>query len=165
MRTEDTQRKGEVMGRIGKYESNVKPYIEQIKQWRRNGATDEQICEQLDISKDAFYNYAKKYAEFNDALKKSRADFVNDLKGELARIAFKHELKTTKIYTTVDSEGKEKKHTEVTSKEVDGDIAAIQILLKNLDRDNWADNPQLLKIKQQELELKKMLAEANNFDL
>lgn len=154
------------MGRIGKYESNVKPYIEKVKQWRRNGATDEQICEQLDISINAFYVYAKKYNEFNEALKKSRADFVNDLKGELARLAFKHELTTKKVYTTTGEDGKEKKHVEITTKEVDGDIAAIQILLKNLDKENgWADNPLQLELRQREHELKKLLAEAQNIDL
>ena len=153
------------MGRTSKYDTNVKPYLDKVREWKRNGATDAQVAEQLDISIESFYTYRDKYVEFFDALKKAKADFVNDLKGELARIAFKHELKTTKCYTTTDSDGNEKTHTEVTSKEVDGDIAAIQILLKNLDRDNWADNPQLLKIKQQELELKKMLAEANNWEL
>ena len=153
------------MGRTSKYDTNVKPYLDKIAEWKRNGATNAQIAERLDISIDTFCEYLKAHSEFSEIIKKSKINLIDDLKGELARIAFKHELKTTKIYTTVDSEGKEKKHTEVTSKEVDGDIAAIQILLKNLDRDNWADNPQLLKIKQQELELKKMLAEANNWDL
>lgn len=153
------------MGRPNKYDSHIKPYLEQIKQWKRQGATDAQICEQLGVSQSVYFDAKKKYSEFANALKNSREAFVADLKGELARLAFKHELKTTKIYTTTDSNGNEKKHTEITKKEVDGDIAAIQILLKNLDKDNWSDNPQLVKLKQQELELKKLIAEANNFDL
>lgn len=152
------------MGRIGKYASNVQPYLEKIKEWKRNGATDEQIAEQLEISKDTFYEYIKKYPEFADVIKKSKVEFVNELKGNLAEIARRHTLKTTKTYIK-DEGGKKVKTVEITEKEVDADPAAIQILLKNLDRDNWADNPQSLELRKQELELKKMLAEANNFDL
>lgn len=152
-------------GRPSKYETHVKPHIEQIKQWKRNGATDEQVCEQLGISQESYCKYKRENAEFADALKNSREQFVADLKGELARIAFKHTLATTKTYITTNSDGSEKAHTERTEKEVDGDIAAIHLLLKNIDREHWADNPQAMRLKEQELELKKKLAEANNFDL
>lgn len=151
------------MGRIGKYESNVKPYLDKVREWKRNGATDEQICGQLDIAKDTFYEYIKKYPEFSDAIKKSKIEFVNELKGNLAEIARRHTLKTTKTYIK-DEGGKKVKTVEITKKEVDADPAAIQILLKNLDRDNWCDNPMSIELKKQELELKRMLAEANNFD-
>lgn len=152
------------MSRPSEYDIRVKPHIDKVRAWKRNGATDDQICEQLGISKSTFCLYKKKYSEFSDALKKSKAEFVHDLKGELARLAFKHELTTKKVYTTTGEDGKEKKHVEITTKEVDGDIAAIQILLKNLDKENgWSDNPLQLDLRQQELELKKLLAEANNF--
>lgn len=154
------------MGRTSEYASKVKPYLKMISNWKRNGATDDQICEQLGISKSTFCLYKKKYSEFSDALKKSKAEFVHDLKGELARLAFKHELTTKKVYTTTGEDGKEKKHVEITTKEVDGDIAAIQILLKNLDKENgWADNPLQIELRQREHELKKLLAEAQNIDL
>lgn len=153
------------MGRPNKYESHIKPYLKQIAEWKKNGATDEQVCEQLGISRSVFYAAKAKYKEFSDVLKNSRENFVADLRGELARLAFKHSLETVKVYTKMDDDGQTVTYKEKTSKEVDGDIAAIHLLLKNLDKDNWADNPQNLKIKQQELELKKLIAEAANFDL
>ena len=45
------------------------------------------------------------------------------------------------------------------------DVAAINLCLKNYDKENWSENPQNLELKKQELELKKTIAEANNFDL
>lgn len=153
------------MGRPNKYESHIKPYLKQIAEWKKNGATDEQVCEQLGISRSVFYAAKAKYKEFSDVLKNSRENFVADLRGELARLAFKHSLETIKVYSKTDEDGQMVTYKEKTSKEVDGDIAAIHLLLKNLDKDNWADNPQNLKIKQQELELKKLIAEAANFDL
>lgn len=153
------------MGRPNKYESHIKPYLKQIAEWKKNGATDEQVCEQLGVSRSVFYAAKAKYKEFSDVLKNSRENFVADLRGELARLAFKHSLETVKVYSKTDEDGQTVTYKEKTSKEVDGDIAAIHLLLKNLDKDNWADNPQGLKIKQQELELKKLIAEAANFDL
>lgn len=153
------------MGRPNKYETHIKPYLQQIAEWKRNGATDEQVCQQLGVSKSVFYAAKAKYPEFSEALKNSRAAFVADLRGELARLAFKHTLETVKVYSKTDESGQSVTYKEKTSKEVDGDIAAIHLLLKNLDKENWADNPQGLKIKKQELELKKLIAEANNFDL
>lgn len=153
------------MGRPNKYESHIKPHLKQIAEWKKNGATDQQICEQLGVSMSVFYAAKAKYSEFSEILKNSREAFIADLRGELARLAFKHKLETVKVYSKTDESGQTVTYKEKTSKEVDGDIAAIHLLLKNLDKDNWADNPQGLKIKQQELELKKLIAEANNFDL
>lgn len=153
------------MGRPNKYESHIKPHLQQIAQWKKNGATDEQICEQLGVSKSVFYDAKVKYSEFSEILKNSRENFITDLRGELARLAFKHTLATVKVYTKTDDEGHPVTYREKTEKEVDGDIAAIHLLLKNLDRENWSDDPQRIEIKKQELELKRLLAEANNFDL
>lgn len=153
------------MGRPNKYESHIKPHLKQIAEWKKNGATDQQICEQLGVSMSVFYAAKAKYSEFSEILKNSREAFIADLRGELARLAFKHKLETVKVYSKTDESGQTVTYKEKTSKEVDGDIAAIHLLLKNLDKDNWADNPQGLKIKQQELELKKLIAEASNFDL
>lgn len=152
------------MGRPNKYDSHIKPHLKQIAEWKKNGATDQQVCEQLGVSPSVFYAAKSKYSEFSEILKNSRENFIADLRGELARLAFKHTLDTVKVYSKTE-DGKTVTYKEKTSKEVDGDIAAIHLLLKNLDRDNWADNPQGLEIKKQELELKKLLAEANNFDL
>jgi len=154
------------MARKGMYKEKVEPYLKQIREWKKVGATDEQICEQLDISKTSFYDYQKKHAEFSDAIKKGKMVFVMDLRGELAKIAFRHTLETKKVYIKADEEtGHSTKYTEITTREVDGDIAAINLLLKNLDRDNWSNDPQNLSLRQQELELRKAIAEANNFDL
>lgn len=157
--------RGKGGGRPSKYKTHIQPYLEQIKEWKKNGATDEQICEQLGVSVSTFCEYKLKYSELTEVLKNSREAFVADLRGELARLAFKHTLETVKVYSKTDESGQSVTYKEKTSKEVDGDIAAIHLLLKNLDKDNWADNPQGLKIKQQELELKKALAEAQNFDV
>lgn len=152
------------VGRKSLYEERVKPFLAQIEKWKRVGATDEQICEQLGISKTSFYKYKEEFAEFAESLKKGTEALVLDLRGELARIAFKHTLETKKQYIRKDAAGQSVTYTEITTKEVDGDIAAINLLLKNLDSD-WSNDPQNLALRRQELELRRAIAEANNFDL
>ena len=153
-------------GRKSKYETNVLPNLEQIKEWRKVGGTIDHICDVLDISKSTWHEYEKQHKEFSDAIKKGTTEFCLDLRGELAKLSKKHTLETKKQYIKQDMEtGHKTQYTEITTKEVDADIAAINLLLKNLDRDNWSNDPQNLELRKQELELRRQIAEANNFDM
>mgnify|MGYP003337312575 CR=1 FL=1 len=142
----------------------VRENIEQIKQWKKTGATDEQIFKALGVSKACWYKYLAENKDLQEALKESVQCFVQDLRGELARQAFKHTLETKKQYVKVDQEtGHKTQYTEITSKEVDGSISAIHLLLKNLDRENWKEDWNTYEFKKQELEIRKQLADANAF--
>ncbi|MBO5843066.1 MAG: hypothetical protein J6R46_08710 [Clostridia bacterium] len=152
-------------GRKNAYDTHIAPRLRDIKNWRKVGATVENMCEALGISTSTFYKYLDEKQEFADAYKKGTFELVMDLRGELARIAFKHTLETKKQYIKQDEvTGHKTQYTEITTREVDGDIAAINLLLKNLD-DNWSNDPQNLALRKQELALRKAIAAANNFDL
>lgn len=154
-----------IMARPNKYETHIAPRLKDIEKWRKVGATVENICDVLGIAKTTFHKYLKEQPAFANAYKKGTAELVMDLRGELARIAFKHTLETKKQYIKQDMEtGNKTQYTEITTKEVDGDIAAINLLLKNLD-ENWSNDPQNLALRKQELELRKAIAAANNFDI
>lgn len=155
----------EKRGRKTVYETHIAPRLKDIEKWRKVGATVENMCAAIGVSKTTFHKYLNEQPEFANAYKKGTVEFVMDLRGELARIAFKHTLETKKQYIKQDMEtGNNTKYTEITTKEVDGDIAAINLLLKNLD-ENWSNDPQNLALRKQELELRKQIAAANNFDL
>ena len=155
----------EKRGRKSVYETHIEPRLEDIRNWRKGGATLENICAALDVSTTTFCKYLKEKPKFADAYKKGKTEIVMDLRGELARIAFKHTLVSKQQYIKRDLEtGHEILHTKIFTKEVDGDIAAMNLLLKNLD-ENWSNDPQNLALRKQELELRKAIAEANNFDL
>jgi hypothetical protein len=155
----------EKRGRKSVYDTHIAPRLEDIRRWRKDGATVENMCDVLGISKTTFHKYLDEKPEFADAYKKGKAELVIDLRGELARIARKHTLETKKQYIKQDLEtGHKTQYTEILTKEVDGDVAAINLLLKNLD-ENWSNDPQNLALRKQELELRKAIAEANNFDL
>lgn len=154
------------MGKRGRKskENAILENLEQIKKWKRTGATDEQIYKQLGISKTSWYKYIAENTEIADALKTSVEYFVMDLRGELARQAFKHTLETKKSYIKKDQvTGHETKYTEITSKEVDGNIGAVHLLLKNLDSEHWKENWDSYEFKKQELEIRKQLADNAGF--
>ena len=152
-------------GRKTIYETHIEPRLDDIRKWRKVGATVDNMCAALNVSKSTFFKYLAEREDFSNAYKNGTIELVMDLRGELARIAFKHNIETRKQYIKQDEEtGNRTQYTEITTKEVDGDIAAINLLLKNLD-ENWANDPQNLRLRQQELELRKAIAQANNFDL
>lgn len=138
----------------------VRDNIEQIKKWKKVGATDEQIFKQLGVSKACWYKYLAENKDLQDAIKTSVEYFAMDLRGELARQAFKHTLETKKQYIKKDLEtGHSTQYTEITSKEVDGNIGAAHLLLKNIDPKNWKENWDSYEFKKQELEIKKQMAD------
>ena len=55
------------------------------------------------------------------------------------------------------------KRIEETTKTAEPDTNAINLFLKNYDKANWANDPQMLEIKKRELELKEKEFENNNW--
>ena len=67
-------------GRKSKYETNVQPRLLEIAAWCRDGYTDKEIAEKLDISQDSFYKYKNEFSEFSDTLKETKE--IADIKVE-----------------------------------------------------------------------------------
>lgn len=67
-------------GRKSKYETNVQPRLLEIAAWCRDGLTDKEIAENLDIGLDSFYRYKKDFSEFSDTLKETKE--IADIKVE-----------------------------------------------------------------------------------
>jgi hypothetical protein len=151
-------------GRKSVYDTVIFPNINKIEEWVKSGATEKQICEALGISVSAF-NVHKEKMELKEALKKGRSSLVLDLRSEMIKKAFKHTLETKKTYVTQDENGSTRKHTEITTKEVDGDTGALHLLLKNYDKDNWKNDWDSYELKQAELELKKKLANDKDWNI
>ena len=151
-------------GRKSKYEEVVKPHIEEIRRWcADSGATEKDICDTLGIAVSTFNEYKNKYPELMEALKKGRKELVLEIKGSLAKKARGYDYEEKKTYIKKDDNGNDVKYTEVTTKHQPPSEAAANMLLKNYDKD-WKDNPAMYELKKTELELKKQLAEMNNWE-
>jgi hypothetical protein len=67
-------------GAKSKYETLVKPRLEEINKKVRQGVTEAAIADALGISVASLNNYRNKYPEFADALSKGKGeDVLNDL--------------------------------------------------------------------------------------
>lgn len=163
-------------GRKGKYETDVKPYFAQIKEWLENGATERQIAQNLSIGYSTFNRYKGENEELRELIKKSRQSVVTMLRGALVKRAMGFNYQETKIVKEqIDLPDKMKKFlldngfenldqaklvkTEIANKFALPDVAALNLALKNYDKENWANDPQMLELRKQELELRKKQSE------
>ena len=135
-------------GRPNKYESNVKPKLAEIEKMCLT-MTEKQIALSLGVNPSTWCEYKCKYPELNEAIKKGREGLIIELRSTLIRKAkgFTYsEKKTIKENNKVVRE-------EIYEKASLPDVAALNLLLKNYDKENWANDPQALKLREKELEL------------
>ena len=94
-----------------------------------------------------------------EAVKRGRSVLVADLKSSLIDKAkgFQYSEKKTTIEDGVVTK------EEIYQKSALPDVAAINLLLKNYDRDNWSNDPQALQIKREELEIHRKQLELKEF--
>lgn len=144
-------------GRKSKYDI-VKENFPKIEKWLKEGVTEKQIATNLGIAMSSWSLYKTQYSELTELIKSSRATVVTDLRGALLKRALGFEYEERKTYIKKDEDGKVTQYTEITKKQALPDVAAINLSLKNYDKDNWANDPQLLELRKLELEFKKEMA-------
>lgn len=152
----------EKRGRRSKYDTEIKPYLDKIREFAQSGATEKEICAVLNVSTSTFYEYKKKHSELSSALKKGRKELVLEIRGALAKKALGYDYEEKKTYMKKDDSGKDVKYTEITTKHQPPSEAAANMLLKNYDEE-WKDNPALYRLKEIELELRKQMIEDKNW--
>ena len=146
------------MGRKGKYETNVKPYLKEIPKWYET-MTEAQIAKKLGISIASFENYKAAHPELVESLKTGKETLIEELRGNLKKKAMGYYYTETK--TTIRRDGdKDVKIIEKYEKYAQPDTGAIHLLLKNLD-ENWRnDDKATMDLKREKLELEKQKAES-----
>ena len=146
-------------GQPNKYYSHVEPYLEEISRMALN-MTEKQIAEELGVADSSFRSYKHKYPALVDALKRGRRQLVMELKSTLIQKArgFTYTEKK-QVY-----ENGELVREEVYTKSALPDTGSIHLLLKNLDPENWAENPQALELKKQELNLQERKLELGTWE-
>jgi hypothetical protein len=123
------------MARKSKYDTHVKPYLDEIQGWAMSGLTDEQIADNLGLSARTLYEYKNKYPQFLQALKKGKdiadAQVVNSL-FRLATGFTYHEEATTTTGEVVTVQKYSKPNTTATI-----------FWLKNRQPDKWRDKTEV----------------------
>lgn len=169
-------------GRKNKYITDIKPNLPLIQEMART-MTEKQIADSFGVSYTGSWSkYKQDYPELTETLKKGRKNLVPELKSALIRKAVGYDYSETKVVTEkvklpeemylalIDSgftpeqiEQSKLVRTEVYYKKMHPDVAAINLALKNYDKENWANDPQSLELKKKELELREKQIENNSW--
>lgn len=153
------------MARPSRYETEIKPHIDDIRKAVECGATDEEIATAFRIAKSTLYEYKKKYPEFSDAFARGREKVCIDIKAALLKKALGFKYQEEKSVAKHDKDGEAVVMVETYTKYQPPSETAAAMLLRNYDKD-WRDNDNAAaRLKQQEQDLKKAIAKATNFDL
>ena len=75
----------------------VKDKLILVEGWARDGLTDEQIANNLNISTTTFYEYKNKYPEFSESLKKGKDYIDYEVENALLKNALEGNI-TAQIY-------------------------------------------------------------------
>ena len=126
-------------GRKSKWESHVKPYLDRIPKWRRQGMTEQQIWDKLNVGTSTAERYKLEYRELREALKNGKEELIENLETSLYKKAMGYEYEETKTVREKDDNGKDKVRIEVTKKHLAPDTGALAFALKNLDPERWRD--------------------------
>lgn len=142
------------MARPDKYKKNVEPHLNEIPELATY-MTEQQIAETLKVSYSAFREYKKKHPELMQALKDGRAELVKDLRSILIKRAKGFQYEESKEIIEDGVVIREEKYHKASLP----DVASLNLLLKNYDSENWANDPQMIAIRREEIELQKLKLE------
>ena len=122
----------------GKYEYWLTPEgLLKLEGWARDGLTDEQIAQNIRISRETLYAWKKKYPDISDALKRGKEIVDRQVENALLRRALGYEYEEVKEKF----EYGEITERTVTKKEVIPDVTAQIFWLKNRKSDKWRGKP------------------------
>lgn len=152
-------------GRKSKYETDIKPFINDIKNAVSAGATIEEVASALGIAKSTLNKYKAEKKELSDAFARGREKVVFEIKAALLKKALGFEYEEEKKVGRKDKDGENVILVEKYKRYSAPSETAAAMLLRNYDNE-WRDNDKTsAEIKRQETDLRRAIAEANNFDL
>lgn len=146
-------------GRKSKYDEYVKPYLAQIAEWKKSGATDKEISDALGVALSTFSEYKNQYSELSDALRTGKQTVILNVKAALYKKAIGFEYEEKRGI----KKGDKVVSTEIFKRYSPPDTTAAAMLLRNYDDEYRDKDSAQTDFKRQEIEIKKALAEANNF--
>lgn len=137
------------MARPNKYFSHIEPYLDAIRAWCRNGATDTFIAEKLGVAMSTFMTYKLKFPELSEALRTNKEIADLQVENALHKMAIGYAVEEVRESTstggarTLDgdkerSNAEQKKRVTVTKKHVKPDFRAACKWLGSRQPERWA---------------------------
>lgn len=126
----------------GKYEKWLEPDgLLLLGAWARDGLTDEQIAENMDISRSTLNEWKKKYPDISDTLKRNKEIVDVEVENALLKRALGCTVTETvkKLHVNIETGQEELVVTKVVTKDIAPDTTAQIFWLKNRHPDIWRD--------------------------
>lgn len=142
-------------GRKNKYYTHIKPYLKYIPDMLQT-MTEEQVAKKLGVAYSSWNKYKLEFTELTEVIKKGNTSLVGELKSVLKKRAKGFQYEERKVIKEDGIIVRE----EIYTKSALPDVASINLLLKNYDKENWANDPQALELRKKELELKEKQVDA-----
>lgn len=153
------------MARASKYETDVKPYLKDVKDAIEAGATVEEIADALSLHPSTIWAYKKKYPEFNELFARGRKIIIFKIKAALLKKSLGFEYNEEKTISRLGKKGETITSVERSKKYCPPSETAAAMLLRNYD-DNWKDTDNAtVTLRQREAELKKEIAKSEHWDI
>lgn len=150
------------MGRKSRYETHVKPYLNQIQEWYEDLDERQIAVDKLGIAVSTWEKYKKENPELREVLKRGKQHLVSELKTSLKKKAKGFYYEETKTCIR-EVDGKQVKTIEKYKKYAQPDTGALHLLLKNLD-DSWHnDDIETINMKKEQLKIAREKMESENW--
>jgi len=130
------------MGRPSKYESKWKDRLVQIEGWAKEGLTDKEIADKMDIGIRTLYEWKVKFPDFSQSLKKGKEVSDYEVERTLFKRALGYSYEETKIVEEL-KDGVSSKKVEKSKKQLPPDTTAIIFWLKNRKPEVWRDKKEI----------------------
>lgn len=151
-------------GRQSYYKTRIEPRLKEIKEWLSLGLTEQQVYRNLGVGHSTWYAAKAKYPEFQEAIREGVLPVVIKVRSALYKSAVGFTYTERRVYQRPDKEtGEAQEVVEISEKYSPPNVASCNLLLKNLDKDNWANDPQSLRLRELELKHKQQMAESALF--
>lgn len=152
-------------GRKSKYDTEIKPHLKKIENAVKNGATVAEIAAAFNIAESTIYKYKAEIAEFSEIFARGRASIVIEIRAALLKKALGFSYVEEKKVGRTGALGESIVVIERYKRYSPPSETAAAMLLRNYD-ETWKDKDNATTtLKQQEFELRKAMADENNFDL
>lgn len=129
----------------------VRSHFYDIEKWLENGLSEAQIIKNIGIGKTAWESYKNKFPELRELIKKGRQTQITEVENSLFKSATGFAYHVEEVVKVKIPGGGEEVQVVTVQKYQPAQVAAMIFFLKNKDRENWCDNPQMIKLKKEEL--------------
>ena len=133
----------------------VRERFAEIEIWLRDGLYEKQIIERLAVGKTSFEKYKREHPELAELLLRGREAQNQEVVNSLFKNATGFYYFVTEAVKVKDANGDERVEVVELKKFSMPQTDAAKYWLNNRDKKNWANNPQMIDIKREEVEIRR----------